>query len=727
MAPSPLGIEGVARLARAVAAAAPDQAVSAALAVLAEAGIFELHEPAPAWLEVIESEATLRFGCEHQPGDEVRELLGALMSGVLKRAAEHQTLCETRERMTLLSSAAFEALLVHVDGYVIDANDRLAELLRCTPAEARGNWLMQACIAPEDLSTVLQRVSSGYEGAYVITGVRKDGTRFRAELQSKQGTLGKRPVRVVAVRDVTERDRVSRMVAESEAQLRHLTDHVFETTVLSRSGKIVEVRGRVLELLGYTPEQMLEREVTDFVAASSLSVVRTAMTMHRVGSYRATGVARDGSLVPLEVVAVNATVAGVPTRVAGLRDLRETARLESERLQLEQQVARSQRLASLEVLAGGVAHDFNNLLVGILGNADFLLTEVADPSQREALEEITEAATRAGQLTARLLTYAGRGELGPTEPLEMGQLLREVEPLIRRGLSQGRIVLAADAECHVIGNRNSLRQLLVNLLTNAAEALAESHGEIQISVKRIADPGPEWGNALGALVGPGNWVLVEVRDTGVGMCESTLSHLFEPFYTTKRQGQGLGLAASLGILSAHGGAIRVASEPNVGSCFSLLLPAAEPTHRGAMFGRSDATACRVLLVDDESMVRAQMRRTLELRGFLVKEAEDGAAALATLEREQFDLMILDMRMPLLDGADVVEAVRHRGMPLPIVVASGYLDPLTERRLRPDSFQAFLRKPYSVDELLEAIAQAQEAQPIPQGVHDPLYLLRGSAP
>jgi PAS domain S-box-containing protein len=539
--------------------------------------------PAPDWLARVD-EALAR-----SDRAETRAALAALLVEIGDERLQ------LRERTDLLSSASFEGLLIHADGKVIEVNDRLCEMHGYERQELLSGDILRMCVAPEDVPGVLAHMRDGFQGEYIVTGIRKDGSRFRSEVLSKQGRLGERPVRIGAIRDVTERER-----------------------------------------------------------------------------------------------------------------------LEAERRGLEQQVQRAQRLDSLGVLAGGIAHDFNNLLAGVLGNAELLHERATTDDDKEIAAAILTAGQRAAALTRQMLAYAGQRDLGRREPVDLGDLVRELRTLLTATLSKkAELELAVDPGTVVLGDRVTLGQIVMNLLTNASDSLGDKPGRITVRVRRVSEVDARWDQAQGATVGPGRWVLVEVEDTGIGMDEPTRGRVFEPFFSTKERGHGLGLAACLGIARAHGGAVLVESELGRGSRFSMLLPATDAATpvEAALRPGPTTRPCRVLLVDDEAIVRNQLRRSLELRGYSVVEAADGLAALAVLlpaspVGDDVDVVILDMTMPDLDGAEVLRRLRAAGSRVPVVVSSGYLDVAVERRLPRGAFQGFLAKPYGATELVSAIERAR---------------------
>jgi PAS domain S-box-containing protein len=685
-----------------------EAALTGAVEALAEAGLTPASAAdASPWLVVEHGGRRLALAATGVPDDGARPVVESLLRGALRRAAERDEQRRTRERLDMLWAASFEGLIFHSDGVAVDANEKFSQMVGYAPEEIPGLDTF-ACVAPEDRPEARRRVANRIEGDYVITGLRKDGSRFRAELLSKEGRLGGRPLRVVAVRDVTERERTNALLRESEARLRELAAVAFDLIVYSRDGIVVQTQGDIERMMGWRPEEIVGRPILDFIASSGQPIVRERLGQNLFGSYETALIGPDGEAVPTLVFAATSTLDGQPVRVAGIRDLRPARRLEAERRRLEQQVERAQRLESLGVLAGGIAHDFNNLLTGILGNAE-LLADTATGESGEGARAIVTAAQRAATLTRQMLAYAGQRDLGRREPVDLDAMVGELRELLGAILSKkARFEVAIEPGSVVLGDRATLAQVIMNLLANASDALGDAPGTLSVRARRVRDVDARWDAAQGATVGPGDWVLVEVEDTGAGMDEPTRGRVFEPFFTTKERGHGLGLAACLGIVSAHGGAILVESELGRGSRFSMLLPASgtPAPEAGVAPARPAVTPCRVLVVDDEALVRTQLRRSLELRGYRVTEAADGRSALALLlergsnDADVVDVVILDVSMPDLDGV---------GSRVPVVVSSGYLDVSLDRRLPRGELQGFLAKPYGATDLVNAIEAARRSR------------------
>jgi PAS domain S-box-containing protein len=365
--------------------------------------------------------------------------------------------------------------------------------------------------------------------------------------------------------------------------------------------------------------------------------------------------------------------------------------------QLERRMIDAQRAESLGVMAGGLAHDFNNLLVAVLGNAELALRELpSGASSRGAIESIRDAALRAAELTDQLLAFAGRAGAGTTRVLPaplVAELLRIVAPTMPREVN---VHVDLPEELALRGDPGQVRQVLLNLIGNARDALGGA-GDISISARAVehrAEEDP--GEVLAAP--PGSYVRIEVSDDGPGMTPETRRRVFEPFFTTKPTGHGLGLAAVLGIVRAHGGAIRVRSSPGEGTTFQILWPTASRIARAS--SQPPVGARTVLVVDDEILVRdvvAQMVRDL---GYDAVTAADGPRALEVIAKRAIDAVLVDLTMPGMSGADVVRVLREKQPGLPVVLCSGY-----DRDGRgPVAADAYLAKPFRIDALERTLAK-----------------------
>jgi PAS domain S-box-containing protein len=396
-------------------------------------------------------------------------------------------------------------------------------------------------------------------------------------------------------------------------------------------------------------------------------------------------------------------------------DVSERRRAEEERLRLEARFRQTQKLESLGLLAGGIAHDFNNLLVSMLGNADLALRELP-PGEAAAvsLAEIRKAALRASDLSNQMLAYSGRGRF-VISVLDLNELIRELSGLLEVTLPTGVAMEQSLAEGlpAVRADGTQIRQVVMNLITNAGEACASGQGRIRVvtDTLEITDGPPPADVTEGELT-PGRHVLIEVSDTGCGMGEATLQRLFDPFFSTKPSGRGLGLAAVLGIVCGHGGAIQVVSRLGAGSRFRLLLPATPevPESRQSKPRIETGVVARtVLVVDDEEVVRNTARRMLEHLGYDVLLAAGGAEALELHARLDgaIHAVLLDLTMPQMSGEAVFRALRRSDPSIRVILSSGYTADDSAAGLDALSLSGFIQKPYSLDDLASTLRVAFE--------------------
>jgi two-component system, cell cycle sensor histidine kinase and response regulator CckA len=368
----------------------------------------------------------------------------------------------------------------------------------------------------------------------------------------------------------------------------------------------------------------------------------------------------------------------------------------------ERAVQQAQKLDSLGMLASGIAHDFNNILVGILGNSEWAIERARHDIELQAsLSEIRRASLRAKALTGQILAYAG----APSEEREfadVSELIRDVLELAAGAMSRRAKVQLhfPDHLAAVELDPTQIRQVIMNLVVNASDALGGEEGGIDITVDetRVLPQGEI--QIVGGHLPPGHYVRIQVRDDGKGMDEETLERIFDPFFTTKSQGQGLGLAALLGILRAHGGGIRAVSELGAGSTFEVFLPVtAEGGGRGL---RADLPS--ILVVDDEGLVRKTTRRLLEARDWNVATAADTVEAARLLDdgRMHFDLVILDINLPGESGVEFAERLRKSHPELPYLLTTGGVNEI-DRELHG---VVVLRKPFTRDELMSAVERSR---------------------
>jgi signal transduction histidine kinase/ActR/RegA family two-component response regulator len=412
-----------------------------------------------------------------------------------------------------------------------------------------------------------------------------------------------------------------------------------------------------------------------------------------------------------------------------LLDVTEQRAGEAERRALDSRLLETQRLESVGVLAGGIAHDFNNLLTSIVGNADLLQSSLPpDGEERVLVDEVLLAARRSADLTRQLLAYAGHAAF-VVRPLDLAALAGEVGALLRTAMPAGATLRLdlGDAPAHVAGDRAQLTQVLMNLVINAADALPGDGGVVAVRVRELTLNLEEatviaLRSVPGSAAPPmGPCIRVEVTDTGVGMTDEIRARMFEPFFSTKGAGHGLGLAATLGILRAHRAAVEVVSAPGRGTTVRTWIPGVSAAETDVIAGppTADATAPRrhILVVDDEEPVRNTLTRLLRHLGYAVSVASGAREALTLVGAgaPAPDLAIVDLTMPDLGGEATAELLGIRWPDLPVIFTSGYGDSEQEGSVDP-MHRAMLAKPFDVAAVRRQVAAAlrEEREPTRNG-------------
>ncbi|VTR91948.1 pas pac sensor hybrid histidine kinase : Multi-sensor hybrid histidine kinase OS=Chthoniobacter flavus Ellin428 GN=CfE428DRAFT_1844 PE=4 SV=1: PAS: PAS_3: HisKA: HATPase_c: Response_reg [Gemmata massiliana] len=397
--------------------------------------------------------------------------------------------------------------------------------------------------------------------------------------------------------------------------------------------------------------------------------------------------------------------------IAVTSDITEHKRAEEQREALNRQLRDAAKWESLGVLAGGVAHDFNNILTVVLGSANLARRGLpANSSAAAYLDQIEQSCRRAAEVCRQMLSYAGRN-LGGAARIDLTPLVRESAPLLAGPAAPHnvRYELAHDLPL-THADSAQVRQVLVNLVTNSAEALAGASGEIVVRTYPAEIPTGMPDGTFHLAPAPGRYACLAVSDTGPGVSAEVRGRMFDPFYSTKFTGRGLGLAAVLGIVRAHKGGIRVESAPGVGTTVTVYWPG--PVEQVASVPAANPSSSRAtnaaLVIDDEMFVREVTASTLEELGFTAILAADGASGIEQFHRNRdaIKVAVIDVMMPGVTGDQVLKTLRLFAPQLPAILVSGF----TDKRIVTAEFGAhteFLQKPFHPEDLMNIVRRLTE--------------------
>lgn len=406
---------------------------------------------------------------------------------------------------------------------------------------------------------------------------------------------------------------------------------------------------------------------------------------------------------------------GKAARVAGsVTDITEQKEAESKKFELELKMQQAQKLESLGVLAGGIAHDFNNLLTGILGNADILLYELPHDSEtQQRLLEIKRATKLASELTNQMLAYSGKGSF-IIEHINLNDLIIDMNSLLEASISKKvKLSYSLLPELPGIkGDATQIRQILMNLLLNGSDAI-ENNGTIEVTTSEVELTSADLETlTISFNLAPGNFILLEVKDSGCGIESEKIKQIFDPFFTTKFTGRGLGLAAVSGIIRSHNAGLLVESVIGQGTCFKIFFPVSPDTYdpdkqvkqKHPSFINKNLT---VLIADDEKYIRDLTTKMLSISGYKVHLASNGREAIEVFrdKKDEISCILMDLTMPELDGREALTEIRKINPDIPIIITSGYCEFDIVSKFTDQKISGFLQKPYNLEDIISAIEDA----------------------
>lgn len=642
----------------------------------------------------------------------------------------YEALAERDRRFrALFDNNGLAIALVDATGRLIEANAALCRMLNLSIAQLRGNP-MGTYTHPDDVAQDKQlfaEMVSGKRSFYQLEKryIHANGHTVYARLTNSTVRDEHGQVQFVMrlIEDITARYEAEAALRANRALLHALIDelpaHIYCKDMQGRyllvNRPFAAALGRTIdEVIQKTNFELMPPDVARAMQVQDEALLRAESPQRFEEQYEQAGQTRFFESVKF----ILRDDDGQPYAICGIsNEITERKRAEQERLQFERHLLETQKLESLGVMAGGIAHDFNNLLVAILGNASLALEELpGDAPVRQSLAQIELAARRASDLTRQMLAYAGKSPL-IFQPVDLNQIIDETARLLQSSLPRHiSLHFALNPNVPAVnGDPSQLRQIIMNLVINGAEAITASTGEVVVRTDLVQSAREDWPSAPAANLTAEQYVVLTVTDTGTGMDAATRARIFEPFFSTKFAGRGLGLAAVLGIVRSHQGAILVESAPGAGATFQVLLPVhdtdAAPRPESRQVATPGAVQGTVLVIDDEADVRAVTQQMLRRIGLQVFAAADAVTALTLIDAHgtSIHLALIDVTMPDMPGPQLAAALVQRQPTLRFIVMSGHNEEEALQGFPQAAIAGFLAKPFTLAELTAQIRSALAAR------------------
>ncbi len=652
-----------------------------------------------------------------------RTVRGQLLSydGIITEITERRRAEETLFQLTKRWARTFDAVpdliaILDTDFRIVQANKAMADRLGCTPEECVGQVCYRAVHGTEAPPSFCphQRTVKDYREHMAEMCAERLGGDFIVSTSPIYDSEGQMIGSVHVARDITDRKRTEEGLKESEERYRVAIESSNDGIVIVKDDRYIFVNQKFIKIFGYDRlEEVLGQPITIVVHPCDHKRITEFNRLRQEGDavpsrYEFKGVRRDGGEVFIEVSATKTTYRGEMVSLAFLRDVTEHKKLEA----LLQQ---AQKMEAIGTLAGGIAHDFNNILGAIMGFTQLALYDLPEGSPlQHKLDQVLKASERARDLVNQILAFSRQNdrEMKPTQIL----------PVIKEGLKLLRASLPKTIEIKkrlavredlILGDPTQIHQILMNLCTNAAQAIGGRPGLIEVVLEEMFLGAEEVGAFPGLSEGP--FLRLSVRDTGEGIDPTILARIFDPFFTTKKPGEGTGMGLSVvhGIVKSHGGKITVYSEPDKGTTFNVYLPQIKRkiTVEGPAMAPPPTGTERILFVDDEPGLVESWVIILERLGYKVSSRKSSLEALEAFRAapEAFDLVITDQTMPQMSGAELARKMLTIRPDLPIILCSGFSETITPEEARAMGIRRFLMKPILMGEIATAIRKVLEGE------------------
>jgi len=643
----------------------------------------------------------------------------AIMDITHEKAAEKLLIAEKEKTLNYMELANVMFIAMNKEGTVTLANRKACEILGWEKEDIIGkNWF-------DDFLPVHLRKTVKNVARQIMQGDLEPVETYENPILTKNGherliswhntTLrneaGEITGHLSAGEDITSRRQTEEKLLLGDRILETSQDHI---SVVGSDYTYHYVNRAYTDAHGMPASQIIGVNVADLLGAKIFEkLVKPSLDMCLAGneihyeswfSFKKTG-NRYMAVTYLPLLENSGDVNSI---VVLSHDITGIKNAELEKQELEKQMQQAQKLESLGVLAGGIAHDFNNILMAVLGNADLALMDVstANPAYSN-IKAIETAAKRAADLAKQMLAYSGKGKF-LIEKIDLNEAVDEMTHILEVSISRKAVIKYhySQALPLIEADATQIRQIIMNLVTNASDAIDRTSGVISIKTGAMECNSDYLSSTyIDEALNSGQYVYVEVTDTGCGMSKETQKKLFDPFFTTKFTGRGLGLSAVLGIIRGHKGAIKVYSEPDRGTSIKVLFPACDysDSPREQLNGKTkEQWTCSgtILLVDDEETILSVGKQMLERIGFDVLTASDGNEAVKIFRENpsEIALVILDLIMPHLDGEETFRELRRIRKDVLVVMCSGYNEQEVTQRFAGKSLAGFIHKPYVYKEL-----------------------------